>query len=336
MAGCILLVGISYLILRVFMGVLAVPRTPVREMNVSWQMVLPLSEEVLDMEVDRGGLYLACITAGGEGNRLLVVDLEGGSVVWESSIEGRELAWLGEKEKLVYEDAGDIFILDMEGTKTTNLTADGELDQQPRPSPLGDLILWTRVDPRTGEPGLWLMLEDGSEKRPLAPLQELVTWDPEGRELVSLGGEQEAGEEGAFFLQKTSLGAEGWSRFCSCEGPVYYLWWPVPGDVLMVGPWRSGEETRGVVFRARPGEKAARVASSSGLSDDARRYRFFPERGGTRLAYVGDKGLEILDYAQKLVYRFPYLEAEPPLAWDEKTGELYFAGRDGIYRIGTP
>lgn len=336
MASCILLVGISYLILRVFMGVLAVPRTPVREMNVSWQMVLPLSEEILDMQVDRGGSYLACITAGGEGNRLLVMDLESGSVLWESDIEGRELAWLGEKERLIYEDAGDIFLLDAEELRTRNLTADGEFDREPRPSPLGDLILWTRVDPHTGEPGLWLMLEDGSEKRSLVPWQELVTWDPEGRELISLGWDQEAGEEGAFFLQKASLGTEGWSRFYSCEGPVYYLWWPVQEDILMVGPWESGEETRGVIFKVRPGEKAARLASSSGLSDDPRRYRFFPQRDGTRLAYVGDKGLEILDYEQRLIYRYPYLEAEPPLAWNERAGELYFAGRDGIYRIQTP
>jgi len=337
-AGCFVLVGLSYVILRVFVSVAAVPRTPVRELSATWQLVLPLEEEVLDLQIDGSGSYLACITAGGERNRLLVTDLDGGKPLWEAGITGRSMAWMAGGKRLVYEDAGDIILLDLEEMRTVNLTGDGEMDREPRPSPRGDLILWTRVEALTGEPQLWLMRGDGSDKRFLAPWQELVTWDPQGEELVSLGHEETPGAEGevTYFLQKTSPGEEGWTRYYSCEGPVYHVWWPSRDDLLMVGPWKSGDEVRGVVFKVRPGEKAARLASTSGLSDDPRRYRFCEERGGTRLAYVGEKGLEILDYAGKVVYRYPFLDAGNPLAWDVKDGELYFTGRDGIYRFKAP
>ncbi len=74
---------------------------------------------------------------------------------------------MGNTSFIVYEDGGDINLLDVETGARNNLTASPELDSDPIPSPDGRYILWTILqEGADGEgPGFWLMRADGTEKK---------------------------------------------------------------------------------------------------------------------------------------------------------------------------
>jgi hypothetical protein len=94
-----------------------------------------------------------------------------------------------------------------------------------------------------------------------------------------------------------------------------------------------GGGVRGVWFLVKDPESLKKVASTDALDQDDSRYRFFPSRVGERLAYVGNYGLEYIDYGERSIYRFAVEEPRVPLAWNEAREEIYYLGREGIYRV---
>lgn len=343
MASCAILVGISYLMLDIFSGLVVTPKTPVKESDKAGELILPLSGvKVISMQASADGRFLAYVKEGAAGGGMLLNVIEpdaDNSASFSLEVRGDSLAWLGDTLYLAYEDGGDIHLLSMEEGTTVDLTASGAFDTDPIPSPDGRYILWTvgGESGGQGEAELWVMEADGSDQAVLAEFQDLPAWDPAGGKVVSRHGTTltETGDSYRYILQTATPGGGGWEYYTECDGEVRFIWWPLQDEVLYVSPEStSGEDGyRGVWSRVDPPAGLKKVASTDGLGFDQAYYRFYPARGEGRLAYVGEKGLEVMDYEERVIYGYPLLEAETPLAWDEANNELYFVGPEGIYRV---
>ncbi|RJP31071.1 MAG: hypothetical protein C4536_08690 [Actinobacteria bacterium] len=342
--SCIVLIGISYLMLDILSGMVVTPKTLVKEVAGEGALSVPLEGMVvLSMQVSEGGRFLAYMAkpeAGGNAV-LRVVGLEGESreALFDLEIQGTRLAWLGSSTNLVYEDAGDIHLLGVVEGTSENLTASPAYDADPIPSPDGRYILWT-ISGRGSEserPGFWVMAADGSGKEFLADTQALPAWDPAGGKVVSRSDiiSYSMDEDISCFLQMAIPGREGWEYYAECDSDVRYIWWPAQDNLLYVAPEavKDQDTIKGVwVLVEEPG-KLKRVASTDGLGGDTALYLFYPSLQGERLAYVGDEGMEYMDYEERAIYRYPGLGARPPLAWNEAAGEIYYSGQGGIYRV---
>jgi len=343
-SACIVLVGISYLMLNVLSGMVITPKTPVEEVSLAGELAVPLEgAEIFSMQVSVDGRFLA-YTATKEsvgGAVLRVVELETGDrVAFEQEIYGGKIAWLGNTSFIVYEDGRDINLLDVETGARNNLTASPEQDSDPIPSPDGRYILWTILqEGANGEsPSFWLMRADGTEKEFLAEAQALAVWDSSGGRVMSRHdiAISEGGEASRYFLQTAVLGKQGWEQYVECDGEVSFIWWPSRDTVLYVGPLliKGQDVIKGVWSRAEQPDRVKKVASTDGLGFEESHYSFYPSRVDEQLAYVGVKGLEYLDYEERVIYRYTNLEARTPLAWNEAANEIFYIGPDGIYRVG--
>lgn len=339
-ASCALLVGIGYLMLDIFSGLVVIPRTPVTEKDDGGELVVPLQGDVYSLQVSPGGGYLAFIAGSGEHGKVLQVrrNAEPYPVVVEREVDGRNLAWVGGSESLVFEDGGDLFLLRLADGEEKNLTSSPEYDQQPLPSPDGSLILWTvggREDPLKGD--YWIMEADGSEKSYLAPVALQCCWSPRGDRLLALNVRDGAGTPTAsYVIQKARPGEPGWRYFTEGEGEVLYVWWSENGHIYYVSPRQSGGNGRmvGVVFELAEDdpEKERKAASTEGIGLAEEWYSFQAGPEGRRLALVGNYGLEYVDLEEKRIFRYPEAWAGPPIAWDGSRA-IYFAGAEGIHRI---
>lgn len=341
--SCAILVGVSYLMLDMLSGIVVTINTPVREINTEGEMFLPLpGKEVVSMQVSGDGRLIAFMEKmeEGVGAVLRVMELSGDHPeIINQVVRGEKLAWLGGSSSLLYEDQGDIRILDVRQGTQANLTAGEEYDRDPLPSPDGRYILWTRSPTGTefGMAELWVMGFDGSNKALLAPWADPVTWDPAGGKIISRQKYpvSNADRDSFYFLQTAVPGEGKWNYYTECEGEARYIWWPIQDDLFYVFPRQAkGQNTvKGIWYRVEDPETQAKAASTDGLDDDEAHYRFYPARVGERLAYVGEKGLEYLDYEEGVVYRYTALDAGIPLAWNESGDEIYYLGPDGIYRV---
>ena len=341
--SCAVLVGISYFMLDILSGMVVAPRTPVEEVAGEGELVLPLAGGgVASLQVSGDGRFVAYLQEGegGADDSLNVCELSDGcSLAFSQAVKGEHIAWLGSGASLLYEDAGDIFLLDVEAGTRRNLTASAELDMEPLPSPDGRRVLWTRapVGGAAGKPEFWVMDADGSGKAPLAERQDLAAWDPAGEKVISRFRSYPTTLEDtpAYYLQIAVPGGGGWNYYTECEGEVSFIWWPREDEILYLSPLSMrGEDTvRGVWFRVEEPGSLKKVASTDGLGVEEAFYRFYPSREGERMAYVGERGLEYLDYGDRVVRRLTGVEARTPLAWNEAGGEIFYCRPDGIYRV---
>jgi WD40-like Beta Propeller Repeat len=342
-ASCAVLVVISYLMLDVLSGLVITPKTPVREIASAGELAIPLpGRKISSMQASSDGRYLAYVDRGAEGGEatLNVIELSRGlPPVFSKTVMGEGLAWLGMGHSLLYADGGDIHRLNVEVGETFNLTASEALDTEPLPSPDGRYILWTRAPSALeyGKAEFWTMNPDGSGQAPLATRADLATWDPVGDTVISLREiDVSAAEENIRYnLQTAVLGEGGWEYFLQCDGEALFLWWPRQDTPFYISPQEvKGQDTiKGTWIMIQDTENPKKVASTDGLGSDTAYYRFYPSREGARLAYVGEKGLEYFDYDERIIYRYPSLRPEGPLAWNEMTGEIYYPGAEGIYRV---
>lgn len=96
-------------------------------------------------------------------------------------------AFPGGNGKIVFTGAGnpanrDIYSIDPDGTNRTNLTNDGEVDDEAAVSADGKKIAWTRT--QANQADVWTMDADGSNKTKLTaawPGSHEPTWSPDGR-----------------------------------------------------------------------------------------------------------------------------------------------------------
>jgi hypothetical protein len=342
-ASCIVLVGISYLMLDILSGMIVTPKTSVREVASRGDLLIPLEDvEILSMQVSADGRFLACVerpVSGGNAVLRVIEVGEGNRTVFEQEIDGMRLAWMGDAPHVVYEDGGDIYLLDVEAGERENLTASPEYDSDPIPSPDGRYIVWTVSSEAadSGSSDFWLMETDSGEKDFLAEAQVLAVWDSSGGRLMSRHDTAISGEGGnyRYFLQTAVPGRPGWENYADCEGDVRFIWWPSRDTVLYVGPLlvKEQHDVKGVWSRAEQPDRIKKVASTEGLGEDTSFYSFYPSRGDERLAYVGELGLEYLDYEERVIYRYTALKAMTPLAWNEAAGEIYYIGFEGIYHV---
>jgi len=345
LAAAGILVGISYLMLDILSGMVVTPKTPVKESDVQGELVIPVDGgEVVSMQVSANGGLLAYIEsdAGQDQTTLKVVKIgEDNPEVFSQAIRGSTLAWLGSSGYLVYEDGGDIYRLDTEEGTQLNLTGNGGYDDDPLPSMDGDYILWTKSPPQadSGDTEFWTMRSDGSEKEPLAPRADLPAWSPMGIEVLSRRDKTSYTEDqdNTHFLQKTRPDRSGWDFYTEGEGAVMYIWWPGQEDIYYVSQLliEGQDMVKGVLIKvdAEDPFEQKKVASTEGLGTDDQYYSFYSSRSGERLAYVGEKGLEVLEVEERVITRFTALHAAVPLAWNENMDEIFYIGPEGIYRV---
>lgn len=347
-ASCAVLVGLSYYIASLFSGLIMIPRTRVEESQESGELILPLEQEILSMQVSGDGAILFMITKGGTrgSNLLALYDLEQGEAqgpLLRREISGFRARWVGSGRRLAFEDGGDIWLLDLSAGEPlpVNLTASEGCDENPIPSPRGDFILWATSPPDSPAMELWCMLSEGKEKGYLAPWQELVTWSPAGDRVMSVSPavSQDMEGEAVYALQEAKVGSSGWYCYLRSEEEIRYIWWPAIDELYFVAPRRLGDEgeMRAVWFKVESSGRVLREASTDGLGADAASYVFYPEREGMRIAYPGEKGLEILDMEREVIYRYPGLEISSKiLAWREAGNALLYPGPEGIYQLALP
>ncbi|OFW59025.1 MAG: hypothetical protein A2Y75_00650 [Candidatus Solincola sediminis] len=340
-AGCGILVGISYLMLDILSNMVVVPQTPVREVEDQGEMVIALPQSNLSsMQVSAGGRFLAFIHKNGQGseNTLQVRDIkQNWNQVFSQAVRGQQLAWLGSEDTLLYEDRGDIMALNLATGISRNLTESAEYDTSPLPSPNGTVVMWTRMPVETGGGAgeFWLMEADGGKKRMLVTAGKMPVWDPSGdtilaRRDIVISPDSETYR---YFLETVRKDGGGWNHYAECDREPLYVWWP--GDSFFyIAPYETGGEgnVKGVWFRVDSPTGVKRVASTTSLAEISY-YRFCASRKGQKLAYVGGNGLEYLDMQERVISRFRGTDARLPLAWDEASGYLYYAGEAGIYRV---
>ena len=341
--SCLVLVGVSYIMLDILSGMVVTPKTPVKEENTEARLVVSIeASEIVSMQVSGDGRFIAYEERGVvDGTVVLnvVASGEGRPSLFSQVVAGDSLSWLGETASLVYEDGGDIFILDTEEGIATNLTSSETVDADPIPSPDGRYILWTSIPGSGGEDEaeLWVMDADGSNQDFLAEYQNLPTWDPAGGRIASRQDTAISTMEGSYrhMIQTAVPGREGWTYYGETDGDVRFIWWPLQDELLYISPQSSNgdEAIRGVWYRVETPEGLKRVASTDGLGYEEAYYRFYPARGEERVAYVGEKGLEVMDYGERVIHRYAAIRAETPLAWDESSNVIYFASPQGIYRL---
>ncbi|MGQ9476579.1 MAG: TolB family protein [Actinomycetota bacterium] len=340
LASCFILVGLSYYLLNLFSGMVLAPRTPVEEREERGELLFPLEEDIAWMEASLDGRFLAAISGGGGiSGQLMVLDLEeGGRTVWAGEMRGRRAHWVGASRTLAFEDRGDILALDLETGKPElrGLATGPEFEEGPLPSPDGRYILYKSCDLDAGSVRLEVLNLDNGEERSLGAGREPAAWDPTGTSLVCLMPLDTTGE-GKTILQEADVSAGAWVDRYPCEEKARFLWWPEPGELYYVAPYRRGEETWAVWFLVKPSGEEEKKASTDSLEDDLTPELFVPMRGGPRLAYWGAKGLEILDIRRKSITRYPHAgKAGSPLAWRESAGEILWWEPSGIYRLELP
>lgn len=328
--------------LDVLSNMVAVPQTPVQELDNQGEMVVSLPQANLSsMQVSATGRFLAFIQNDDQGTAgtLNIVDIsQGMRQAVMQRIQGEQLAWLGTSDDLVYEDHGDIFRLNLPDATGRNLTASEEYDSKPLPSPDGKSVMWTRRPPGEGEAEdeFWLMDSGGGNKRFLAAAAKLPVWDPSGDKILSRRDIAISPSDNTYryFLDTVYDNGGGWGHYAECDREPLYVWWP--GDSFFyIAPYKTGggAGTKGVWFRVDGPTSSKRIAATASLGADTSYYRFYPSRKGQLLAYVGEKGLEYLDMLERAIYRFNGVDARLPLAWDEAAGYLYYSGETGIYRV---
>jgi WD40-like Beta Propeller Repeat len=342
-ASCIILVAISYMMLNVLTGLVITPKTPVREIAAEGELIIPAAgKDIVSMQASADGRFLAFLEGGGEGEELTsrVVELTRDTPeVFNHKMTGKTLAWLGSSYYLVFEDQGDIQAINIEDGTQANLTSSAEFDGEPIPSPDGRYILWSKSPTavESEEAEFWVMNSDGSKKVPLAPRALLATWDPTGARVISMQRVTETTSgKGYRLLLQTAVPGEGrWVQYAECEGEARFIWWPLADELLYISPQllEDKESIKGVWYRVSDPNSQKRVASTDGLDFDEAYYHFYPSRRGERLAYVGEKGLEYLDYGERVIYRYTVAEPRIPLAWNEDRREIYYVGADGIYKV---
>lgn len=341
LASCFILVGLSYYLLNLFSGMVAAPRTPVEEREGRGELLLSLHGELTWMAASMDGRYLAVIVHDGEpSGELLVLDLEEGcQEVWSRRVRGDRACWAGYSPLLVFEDGGDLLSLDLEHQppEPTEITAGPEYDEDPLPSPDGHRLLFKSFAGRGGgEEFKVLLLGEGGEPLVLGPGEEPAAWDPTGTRLICMAPTEGslAREDAKTMLQEADVRSGAWVDRHLCEEDARYLWWPETGAFLYVAPYTSGGERRAVWFEVRPSGEEEKRFSTDGLEEDFSWRFFYPERSGTRLAYRGVKGLEILDIRRGVIVRYPQAGSTgAPLAWREGRGEILWWEPGGIYRL---
>ncbi len=91
--------------------------------------------------------------------------------------------WSPNGERIVYQNADELWIADTSRTDSTQLTENGYVaNRDPAWSPNGKWIAWTPLP--GSRPELWIMRSDGSDKRKLAEGGSFPAWDPDSDRIV--------------------------------------------------------------------------------------------------------------------------------------------------------
>lgn len=131
----------------------------------------PGSIYVMDFDPENG-------TGGENAMRVTDRDMNAGWPTW--SPDGRRIAFHSDLN-----GEWDIWIIDLESSKLTNLTNHPSDDRYPAWSPDGDKIAFTSK--RSGQEDIWLMNVDGSDARNLTPTpgrDRYPMWSPDGRRIA--------------------------------------------------------------------------------------------------------------------------------------------------------
>ncbi len=341
------LVSISYLALRILSEVVVTPPTPVRELADEPREMLKLpGEDVIQLRTSPDGRWLAVLTfpQSGGASLLRVYGLEdlkktsgdreaAPAPRYERAVKGYGAGWTAgtpsANQGLVYEDAGDIFRLDLlpdpdnRFLDPVNLTAASpDLESDPLPSPDGRYILFKRAGPEEGErPAYWYMRSDGSEPRRVGLLPEAPSWSPDAARLATYqkATRSEASRPNEYFLELVELPAGAVDPFAVSNGETRFVDWLDDSTLVYVAMYITADlsEAKAVVYRSGTEHAAEKkgLGTLKSLRDPDADYVFYLSPDRERLAYLGDKGLECFDIAAERVYRETLVPSFSALDW---------------------
>jgi Tol biopolymer transport system component/DNA-binding winged helix-turn-helix (wHTH) protein len=233
--------------------------------------------------------------------------------------------------RVVYESTAggnqDIWVMDADGRRQRQLTAEGRANFDPAVSPDGRFIAF--VSERAGATNIWRMEADGGNPRQLTTGDAsnfLPSWSPDGRWLVYTSGMR-----GPFSLWKMS--AEG--GIPTQLSAVKSAAWPVVSpDGTLVACWAFDERTRRTILAIVPfeGEAPPRFLETPPTANTWAEIRWTAD--GKALMYVdtregvgniwsqpidGGPATQITDFRVDRIFRFDRSRADGSLVCSRGT-----------------
>lgn len=344
LVGAAILISVTYLAARMFAGLVNTPPTPLTVLydQPREQAVLE-GMEVLQLRVSPGGNLLAALAVkeGEPGSRMFIYRLEKGELtpLLDFPVKGYGMDWMEDDGRpfLIYEDAGDIWQFDPEGSEPLNLTSgDPFYDSDPLSSADGAVLLFKRM-PTEGEgrPELWALFSEKGEMVKIAPWRGEPRLSPDNYHIAAtfpLEGSPSAGPAD-YQIELFDLEGKNERLITLRRREFLHLEWEDPDHLLLVCLYRpqDGSGARGVVYsrevRNRGEERAIGTLRSIREKDRACPFRM--DREGKRLAYLGSSGLEYFDLEERRIYREESVTGLDALDWLPGGEGLVFS-RDGI------
>jgi TolB protein len=157
------------------------------------------------------------------------------------SVTGSSPSWSPDGKKIVLESEGDIYVLDVETSRTKRLTTASEWDLFPVFSPDGEAIAFT--SDRGGKTGVYLMSSDGSRQRALSLKNDNEpAWSPDGGKILFDSGRK--GAPGLYVINSDGTGLRRLTRgqhYSAGEGSSDYAGsWSPDGSRIVFTSHRTG------------------------------------------------------------------------------------------------
>lgn len=160
--------------------------------------------------------------------------------VWDGqphlSPDGRRIVFASVRDTTPagYSERSEIYVMDVDGSNTRQLT-DGEGGaEQPRWSPDGTRVAFVRYDPATFRYRILVMNADGSNVHPLitdSAASDLgPDWSPDGRKILFLSMRSPREISTMYVMDAAGTNAQMLGGDGACTGPVYEARWSPEGD----------------------------------------------------------------------------------------------------------
>ncbi len=258
---------------------------------------------------------------------LWILPLPAGSPRRLGSLLGHDGTWSVDGEKILYASGHDLYLAKNDGTESRRLVSLPDIPFLPRWSPDRRRLVFTRVEPKTGENSLWEVSADGTHLHPLLagwnnpPAECCGSWNPDGKYFVFQATRN--GKTNIWVIPKKGglLGKTNREPVQLTSGPMQ-LFMPLFSQdgkkLFVIGVQQRGELVR---YDARAGQFIPYLSGISahrlGFSLDGRwvAYVAFPE---------GTLWRSKMDGSERLELSLPPLQVAEP-RWSPEGKQIAFA-----------